>query len=128
MELTDAINHLKESLADPTHKWGCEECKEEHEQLLKWLIDYVELKHTHAELMLDYIHLNEKLRTVISENNKLSAMLETAVTDFETVMRREKCTVCVNNYDCCCDYDDRCEWQHHSEAMKLLGGADNAEN
>lgn len=44
MELTDAINHLKESLADPTHKWGCEECKQEHEQLLEWLEDYKRLK------------------------------------------------------------------------------------
>jgi hypothetical protein len=43
MELTDAINHLKESLADPTHKWGCEECKQEHEQLLVWLEDYKRL-------------------------------------------------------------------------------------
>lgn len=44
MELNDAIQHLKESLADPTHKWGCEGCKAEHEQLLKWLEDYNRLQ------------------------------------------------------------------------------------
>lgn len=56
MELTDAINHLKESLADPTHKWGCEECKQEHEQLLEWLEDYQKVKEE-----------NEKMQSVIME-------------------------------------------------------------
>lgn len=60
MELTDAINHLKESLADPTHKWGCEECKAEHEQLLEWLEDYKQLK-------ADYIDLDHRLRTANTE-------------------------------------------------------------
>lgn len=44
MDLDSAIQHLKESLADPTHKWGCEECKQEHEQLLEWLEDYKRLQ------------------------------------------------------------------------------------
>lgn len=35
--LDEAIQHLRETLADPTHKWGCEECKKEHEQLLEFL-------------------------------------------------------------------------------------------
>jgi hypothetical protein len=43
MTLEEAIQHLRESLADPTHKWGCEECKQEHEQLLVWLEDYKRL-------------------------------------------------------------------------------------
>lgn len=44
MDLESAIQHLKESIADPTHKWGCEECKQEHEQLLEWLEDYKRLQ------------------------------------------------------------------------------------
>ena len=44
MDLQSAIQHLKESLTDPTHKWGCEECKQEHEQLLEWLEDYKRLR------------------------------------------------------------------------------------
>lgn len=44
MDLESAIQHLKESLADPTHKWGCEECKQEHEQLLAWLEEYHKIK------------------------------------------------------------------------------------
>ena len=37
MELSDAIRHLEEILSDVGHKWDCEECKKEHEQLLNWL-------------------------------------------------------------------------------------------
>ncbi len=37
MALGDAINHLKETLADPAHNWLCPACKAEHEQLLTWL-------------------------------------------------------------------------------------------
>jgi hypothetical protein len=66
MELTDAINHLKESLADPTHKWGCEECKAEHEQLLEWLEDYKQLKS-------DYIELDKQLRTANTEIDRLQS-------------------------------------------------------
>lgn len=35
MTLEEAIQHLEESLNDK--EWSCETCKEEHEQLLKWL-------------------------------------------------------------------------------------------
>lgn len=56
MTLEEAIQHLKESLADPTHKWGCEESKAEHEQLLEWLEDYQKVKEE-----------NEKLQSVIKE-------------------------------------------------------------
>ena len=67
MELNDAINHLKESLADPTHKWGCEECKQEHEQLLVWLEDYKQLK-------ADYIELDNRLRTANTEIDRLQSV------------------------------------------------------
>ena len=42
MSLDEAIEHLEETLTNSDHKWSCDECKSEHEQLLKWLI---ELKH-----------------------------------------------------------------------------------
>lgn len=66
MELKEAIQHLQESLADPTHKWGCEECKAEHEQLLEWLEDYKQLK-------ADYIDLDNKLRTENTEIDRLQS-------------------------------------------------------
>ena len=39
MTLQGAIDHLKDTLSDNDHKWNCEECKNEHEQLLKWLLE-----------------------------------------------------------------------------------------
>ena len=44
MTLDDAIQHLKETLSDENHEWSCEECKQEHKQLLEWL---TELKRLH---------------------------------------------------------------------------------
>lgn len=44
MTLDEAIQHLKETLADPAHEWECEECKQEHEQLLEWLEEYHKIK------------------------------------------------------------------------------------
>lgn len=38
-ELKEAIEHLEDTLNDPDHDWGCEECKKEHEQLRNWLIE-----------------------------------------------------------------------------------------
>jgi hypothetical protein len=52
MTLESAIQHLKESLADPTHKWGCEECKQEHEQLLEWLEDYQKVKEENKKMLI----------------------------------------------------------------------------
>lgn len=37
MRLEEAIDHLEEMLADEHHEWPCDECREEHEQLLGWL-------------------------------------------------------------------------------------------
>lgn len=39
MTLDEAIDHLRETLANEKHEWSCEECKSEHEQLLKWLVE-----------------------------------------------------------------------------------------
>ena len=67
MTLEEAIQHIKESLADPTHKWGCEECKAEHEQLLEWLEDYKQLKN-------DYADLDNMLRTANTEIDRLKSV------------------------------------------------------
>lgn len=39
MTLDEAINHLDETLEDDSRIWSCEECKQEHVQLRKWLIE-----------------------------------------------------------------------------------------
>lgn len=88
MDLESAIQHLRESLADPTHKWGCEECKEEHEQLLKWLVDYRELKQTHAEAV-------ECIKALERKYSDATALLEIAVHDIERLVNCKspiKCT------------------------------------
>ena len=118
MRLTDAINHLKESIADPTHKWGCEECKEEHEQLLAWLEDYKQLK-------ADYIEIDMQLRTANTENDELKRLLRLAVRDIGKMKSCEVFSFCIG---CPKANEPYCEWKHNNEAMKLLGGADNAEN
>lgn len=38
MTLEDAIRHLNDTLANKDHKWSCEECRQEHEQLRDWLV------------------------------------------------------------------------------------------
>ncbi len=37
MTLEEAIQHLEETLANENHRWSCEKCKREHEDLLSFL-------------------------------------------------------------------------------------------
>ena len=89
MELTDAINHLKESLADHTHKWGCEECKEEHEQLLKWLVDLRELNQKHIEMV-------EGIKELERRYSDATALLEIALHDIERFANCNSPTECID--------------------------------
>jgi hypothetical protein len=139
LELDSAIQHLKESLADHTHKWGCEECKEEHIQLLVWLESYKTISESYPEvrkkidrleeenmrLLGSTLRIGKRCETLEAENGELKRMLRLAVDDFQNAMLEEKCKVCGLEH---CDYDDIYKWRHHDEAMKLLGGAKNAEN
>lgn len=192
MTLEEAIQHLKESLADPTHKWDCEECKAEHEQLLKWLEEYKRLKYEmipaydeaeideviaeiqrctdlstpgfvirsaetlrdeiamlkdYKRLKADYADLGNRLRTANTENDELKRMLKNSLEALDAMAEnvRDECGDAACGL---CEYDSplneygemiyECEgvngktdcfkWRHHDEAMKLLGGAENAEN
>lgn len=60
MDLQSAIQHIKESLADPTHKWGCEECKAEHIQLLEWLENYKTISESYPEVRKKIDRLEEE--------------------------------------------------------------------
>lgn len=145
MTLEDAIQHLKESLAYPTHKWGCEECKAEHIQLLVWLESYKDISESYPEVRKKMDRLEEEnmrllgsalrigkkcetleveINRLQSENDELKRMLRLAVDDFQTAMLEEKCKVCALEH---CDYDEICKWRHHDEAIELLGGAENAD-
>lgn len=71
------------------------------------------------------IEIDPITKALIDCNNELKRMLKLAVDDFQTAMLEEKCKVCALDH---CDYDEICKWRHHDEAMKLLGGAENAGN
>lgn len=79
MELNEAIQHLKDELANPAHDWGCAECKAEHEQLLKWLVDYKELKSDHENMI-------DAMKAIESKYCDASALLEIAVHDIERLV------------------------------------------
>lgn len=76
MNLEEAIKHLEATLEDSTHIWSCENCKEEHEQLLTWLL---ELRSLRAQ----------------QEENKSNALLaqyaaqkfQESMTDFKEIQR-----------------------------------------
>lgn len=89
MTLEEAIQHLKESLADPTHKWGCEECKEEHEQLLKWLVDLRELTQKHIETV-------EGMKELERRYSDATALLEIALHDIERFANCKSPTKCID--------------------------------
>lgn len=76
MNLEEAIKHLEATLEDSTHIWSCENCKEEHKQLLTWLL---ELRSLRAQ----------------QEENKSNALLaqyaaqkfQESMTDFKEIQR-----------------------------------------
>jgi hypothetical protein len=122
MDLESAIQHLKESLADPTHKWGCEECKQEHEQLLEWLEDYKELLTVITELKRLLMFAMDSMQ-VMSHADGCVACSQCR---YETPIGEDENGDYINSPHC--DKSDCFEWKYSDKAMKLLGGADNAEN
>lgn len=89
MTIEESIQHLKDSLADPMHKWGCEEYKQEHEQLLKWLVDYRELKQTHTETV-------EGMKELERRYADATALLEIALHDIERFANCNSPTECID--------------------------------
>lgn len=95
----------------------------------------------------DYIGIDKQLRTVNTENDELKRMLKNSLEALDTMAEnvRDECGEAACGL---CEYDSplneygemiyECEgvngktdcfkWRHNDEAMKLLGGADNAEN
>lgn len=67
MTLDEAILHLLETLSDTDHEWSCEACREEHEQLLKWLVELKGLRSTVSLLKFNIHALNELLKGANNE-------------------------------------------------------------
>lgn len=59
MRLEEAIDHLEEMLADENHEWTCEECRQEHEQLLGWLKELKGLRLENEVILRRLRHLLE---------------------------------------------------------------------
>lgn len=132
MTLEEAIQHLRESLAAPTHKWGCEECKAEHEQLLAFLQELKKYRETFGNVKNTKFCIPEckggcenLVKQYESENEELKRMLRLAVEDIGKLKNCEKYPFCGG---CPKESEPLCKWKRHDEAMKLLGGAENAEN
>lgn len=67
MTLDEAIRHLLEILSDTDYEWSCEECRAEHEQLLKWLIELKGLRSTVNLLKFNIHALNKILNDTDNE-------------------------------------------------------------
>lgn len=143
MTLEEAISHLRESLADTAHEWGCEECKAEHEQLLAFLQELKLFRETFGDVKNTKFCVQEckeavsKIRKLETENAELKRLLRLAVDDLDKSIKACEtdmlCEICSYEAECNCvnycfiDKNLR-SWRHHDEAMKLLGGTENAEN
>ena len=68
MTLQEAIDHLNESLNDPNREW-CEECRQEHEQLLDFLN---ELQKARTELY----EYSKTIKALIKANDDFSKMAD----------------------------------------------------
>ncbi len=111
------------------------------------LEEYERLKVEYKELLDDYTDLNNELRTANTENDELKWMLKNSLEALDAMAEnvRDECGDAACGL---CEYDSplneygemiyECEgvngkpdcfkWRYHDEAMKLLGGTDNAEN
>ena len=71
MTLEDAINHLDFILSDPHHNWECEDCRMEHEQLRKWLIELKQIKETPgSDLYPCQRYMMESITTIVDGNSE----------------------------------------------------------
>lgn len=111
------------------------------------IIEKIGLENKYKQLEADYIELNNRLRTANTENDELKRMLKNSLEALDAMAEnvRDECGEAACGL---CEYDSplneydemiyECEgvngktdcfkWRHYDEAMKLLGGAGNAEN
>lgn len=100
------------------------------------LRDEIAMLKDYKRLKADYADLGNRLRTANTENDELKRLLRLAVDDLDTAIKSCEqdmlCEIC--SYHEKCNYINYCggeydrTWKHRDEAMKLLGGAGNAEN
>ena len=91
MTLAEAILHLQDTLNNPKHNWYCDECKQEHEQLLQWLMELYALK--------DHI-----LPSVINDLEPLAIC--------STYRSCENCPFIADK--------NGCKWKYHNNVLDIL--------
>lgn len=111
---------------------ACKECAADHRQLAEWLMDYKDLK---AEQNDQYVFIHE----LMSELKEAKRLLRLAVEDFAKLDRVNTkvrncmipdmdCADCPLNWDSVDDSVEPCHnWRYTDEALKLIGGSENAE-
>lgn len=145
MTIEEAIQNLKESIKSATNKLEYEKYKQDSLQLLVWLESYKTISEYYPEvkkkmnrleeenmrLLESALRIGKRCEAFESENRELKRLLRLAVEDFDKLENVESCyyPFCGERcpFDCTGGCEER-EWKHHDEAMKLLGGAENAEN
>ena len=95
-------------------EWGktttCRECAADHRQFAEWLM---ELKDLRAEQNDQYVFIHE----LMSELKEAKRLLKAAVEDFSEIK-----SYLSEPYSRLCD-----KWRYENEALKLIGGSENAE-
>lgn len=130
MKLDEAIKHLEESLADPGHDWGCEECKGEHEQLLEWLRELKELREENKVLISECDRLIKEKGELLKKSEQIAQykrLLKSAIDEWHLVCEWGDCGEYCGWYE-----NGKCtqEWSGKAEALALIGeeGENDASN
>ena len=80
------------------------------------------LKEENSVILHETDRLIKEKGKLIEKNEKLKKLLKAAVEDINYYVD------CYEAHcdECCCDHDNHCHWKHADEALKLIGGNDNA--
>ena len=85
MTLEEAIIHLEETLSDKNREWSCDECRQEHIQLLGWLRELQRLREGCEMSSFDYdIFTGEYPIAVSKERYTFHEALDIAISGLGT--------------------------------------------
>lgn len=118
MRLEEAIDHLEEMLADENHEWPCDECREEHEQLLGWLKELKGLRLENEVILRRLRHLLES--DYISQFDRVNPQTQEYIHDIRTAGSRVM-YLCDQEKPC----KIHCEKDHHCKRTSDISHAKN---
>lgn len=118
MRLEEAIDHLEEMLADENHEWTCEECRQEHEQLLGWLKELKGLRLENEVILRRFRHLLES--NYISQFDQVDPNTKEYIRDIREADRRVM-YLCDQEKPC----KEDCKKYHHCKRTSDISHAKN---